>query len=301
MHNNTAIAIPPFRAWMMATRPKTLTTAIIPMLLGTILATRSIATIQWELLWFGIASAVCIQIGTNLINDALDFKKGSDTATRIGPKRVTQSGLLSMQQVFTVGILFFITALLLCIPLIQQGGWPIFVAMLISVLCGYLYTGGPLPLSYCGLGDPFVLIFYGFVAPSIMYYVQAGAMDSSVFLAGTQTGLLAVALIAINNYRDHIDDAKANKLTLAVRFGKRFARLEITAAILIPFILNISWISYDAWLAAFLPIMTLPLGIIVINYMWKHDPTPALNRYFGFAGLLHLTFGLLLCLGLYLS
>lgn len=287
-----------WKSWMMAARPRTLTAACIPVIAGTALAT---ANIQWHISLFALLSALCIQIGTNLINDALDFKKGADTSSRIGPQRVTQSGLLTMKQVLSAGMLMFLLALLFGIPLILQGGWPIAILMVVSVLCGYCYTGGPLPLAYHGLGDLFVFLFFGLAGTVAVFYLQTGFVNTSAFLAGTQIGLLATVLIAINNFRDCIGDAKVNKLTLPVRLGSQFARMEISLLIFVPFVLNVLWFLLGKNFAGFLPLLTLPLGLTLVRKIWNTEPSPIYNKYLALSALLHLAFGILLAIGLVMS
>ncbi len=241
--------------WILAARPKTLTASLAPVLVGTLLAKNDVDSLNWVLAAFALISAILIQIGINLINDALDFKKGADTKDRLGPIRVTQAGLLSFKHVLMGGFFCFALALLCGIPLILQGGWPVFIVLLICVINGYLYTGGPSPLAYSGLGDICVFIFFGLVLTCTVFYLQTGILDGQAWLAGTQMGLLGTVLIAINNLRDHMGDAKAQKKTLAVRFGPTFARLEITFLSFAPFFLGLLWIGYEAKWVAILPLL----------------------------------------------
>jgi len=285
----------------LASRPKTLTAALIPVLVGTALAAKVTGTISWNISVYALIAAVFIQIGTNLVNDALDFKKGADTLERLGPVRVTQSGYLTAEQVLAGGMMCFGVSLLFSIPLILTGGWPIAIIMALSVLCGYMYTGGPIPLAYVGLGDLFVLIFFGFVATGAVFYLQGGEMGFQPLLAGAQVGCLSMVMIAVNNLRDVTSDAKANKRTLPVRFGVTFGRLEISLLVLIPFILNLFWLAEGYTLATFLPLITLPLGIIVIRSVWSHEPGEIYNRFLGLSALLHVLFGILLAAGLFLG
>ena len=188
-----------------------------------------------------LLGALLIQIGTNFANDYFDFFKGADTEERLGPRRATQSGLISAKQMRVAFILVFGLAFLLGLYLIYRGGWPILIIGLLSILFGILYTGGPYPLGYNGLGDFFVLIFFGPVAVGGSYYVQALDINHVVLLAGLAPGLISTAILTINNLRDIHTDKRAGKRTLAVRFGKRFAQLEylfsIFAAFLLPFLL----------------------------------------------------------------
>lgn len=284
-------------AWLLAARPKTLTAAIVPILAGTLLAFARGIPIAWWIPLVCLFSALCIQIGTNLINDALDYKKGADTSSRIGPVRMTQSGLLTERSVYAGGLAFFALAFLGGIPLMFQGGIPLFIILLLSVGAGYIYTGGPMPLAYAGLGDLFVFIFFGIVATSAVDYLQEGIWHLEALLAGVQIGMLATVLIAINNFRDREGDAKANKLTLAVRFGKKFSRIEITMLLLLPFALNLLWLFYGFNAAALLPFLVFPLAVKLAVEVWSHDPSPIFNKFLGFAALIHFLFGILLSIG----
>jgi 1,4-dihydroxy-2-naphthoate polyprenyltransferase len=290
-----------FTPWIMAARPKTLTAAFVPVFIATILAKKDLGTVNWELSIYAFFAAVFVQLGTNLINDALDFKKGADTEKRIGPVRVTQSGLLSYEQVMAGGMMCFAAALLFGLPLMLAGGWPLTIILLISVLCGYLYTGGPFPLAYTGLGDLFVLIFFGFVATCSVYFVQTGYVAVQAILAGAQVGLFATVLIAINNMRDVVGDAKANKRTLPVRFGIPFAKLEVTMLLGLAFLINLYWFYRgDQW-AGLLPFAAAPIAVILLKGIWEHPPGRVYNSFLGQAALLHILVGLLLGIGLILG
>lgn len=280
--------------YIWAIRPKTLTAACVPIIVGSCLAYSMVGELSMSIAFFALLSSLCIQIGTNFVNDALDFKKGADTATRIGPKRVTQSGALTVQQVLIAGLLFFFLAFLFGIPLILKGGWSIGILLMISILCGYLYTGGPMPLAYHGLGDLFVLLFFGLASTMAVVYLQTEMVTLSAFLAGLQIGLLATVIIAINNLRDRIEDAKVNKCTLAVRYGVTFARTEITLLISAALLLNPLWLVLGYSAMTLLPFVTAPLGLLLIYRIWTVSPSPIYNQYLALAALLHLLFGILL-------
>jgi len=292
---------PSIVSWLMAARPKTLSTAIMPVFMGTFLAYSKGGVMDWMVPVYALFVALFITIGTNLVNDALDFKKGTDTSERLGFTRMTQSGMLTVQQVLMAGIICYSVALLFGIPLILKGGLPIVALLLLSVICGYLYTGGPYPLSYTGVADFFVVIFYGFVAVGAVYYLQTGSLDAKALLAGAQAGLLATVLIAINNLRDIVSDGKANKRTLAVRFGVTFGRCEITLCALLPFVLGGFWITQGHFYAALLPWLAFPLSQKLIRNIWTHEPSRVYNSYFGMASLLLVFFELLLSVGLQLG
>ncbi len=285
--------------WILAARPKTLTQSLVPVFIGLWLA-RWTHEIDWIIAICTALAALFIQIGTNLVNDALDFKKGADTATRLGPLRATQQGWFTMKQVLNVGFLCFTLAALCAIPLVLKGGLILLVAAIVCISFSYLYTGGPYPLSYYGLGDPFVLLFYGIAAVSLTYYLQTGFFDPIALLAGTQIGLLSTVLIAINNLRDIDNDIKAHKHTLAARFGTQFARWEITALICCAYLLGLFWLIDDHWAAALCPLATIPQGIKIIVNIWHNGPDTIYNTFLADAAMLHLTFGVLLAAGYHL-
>ena len=219
-----------------------------------------------------LLGALLIQIGTNLSNDYFDFVKGADTEERLGPARATQAGWIRPEIILRSSLLVFAAAVIIGIFLVLRGGWPIVLIGIASVICGILYTGGPYPLAYLGLGEIFVVIFFGPVATLGTYYVQALEFSKEVFIAGLAPGLISTALIAVNNLRDIPTDIKARKRTLAVRFGYRFARIEYTLCILgglfIPLFLVVMlkdhWFSLIASFAvipAFFPIKDVVSGI----------------------------------------
>src|SRR5947199_4681718 len=222
--------------WLLAARPKTLAAAVTPVLVGTALACIH-SNVDWPPFVFALLGAVFIQIGTNYVNDALDFKKGADTHARLGPLRVTQAGLLDADAVLRGAYVCFAIAALCGIPLIVRGGWPIAIAGVASILAAYAYTGGPYPLAYHGLGELFVMAFFGVVAVGGTYYLQRLRIDRDALLAGVACGALAIVLLAINNLRDLENDRASNKRTLAARFGRGFARTEIAVMALLPFAL----------------------------------------------------------------
>ena len=188
-------------------------------------------------------SALLIQIGTNLSNDYFDFLKGSDTKERIGPARVTQAGLVSPEKMLYIFTFVFGLSMLIGVYLVNRGGWPIVIIGILSIASGILYTGGPIPIGYIGLGDIFVFIFFGPIALCGTFYVQAMELPFEVFIAGMGPGFLAISLLSINNLRDEPTDKKSGKKTLAVRFGPSFARGEyiftFVMALLIPVFLAI--------------------------------------------------------------
>lgn len=295
--NRVAYAPSNIACWFQAMRPKTLTSSIVPFSVGAALAHATGAPINWGLLFSALVSALFIQVATNLINDAFDVAKGTDDKDRLGPRRVIHHGLATGPQVYALGMLCFFAAFLAGIPLIINGGPYIAWILLLSMLSGYLYTGGPMPLAYVGLGDFFVVLFYGWVATMAGFWLQAGYLNIQSYLLGTQVGLLCTAIIAVNNLRDINTDVKTNKKTLAVRFGQTFVKTEITLLATIPFLLNLLWIYWGYLYAAILPFLTLPLACLLIVKVWKTYPSKAYNGFLALAALLHLSFGILMIIG----
>jgi 1,4-dihydroxy-2-naphthoate octaprenyltransferase len=286
--------------WLLAIRPKTLTAAVVPILAATALAGRHGGALYGVALC-ALVSALAIQIATNLINDYIDFEKGADTAERLGPTRVTQSGLFERRQVKWAAGLALLIAVLFGLPVVIEGGWPLLVVGLVSLFMAYSYTAGPWPLAYLGLGDLFVVLFFGLISVGGIYFLEAKTLTLDTVVLGLQIGLLAAVLIAINNLRDVVQDVKANKKTLAVRFGVQFVRAEIAALVLVPFALQLYWILNEGWIVGLVPFLTLPLGLKVIRAIYQTEPSRAYNQFLAQSAALHATFGLTLTLALGLA
>jgi len=249
-------------AWLLATRPKTLTAAAIPVAVGTAAAARA-GHFEPLVAAAALGGALFIQIGTNLTNDYYDFKKGADGEDRLGPKRVTAQGLITPGKVLGGALLCFALAALCGVHLIQVGGWPILAVGIASLLSGYLYTGGPYPLAYHGLGDAFVFVFFGPVAVVGTYWVQVHSVDALPVLASVPVGLLSTALLVVNNLRDIPTDTRVGKRTLAVKLGERFTRAQYAALLGISFVWPAllavvchTWAPLFMWLA--LPLVLAP-------------------------------------------
>lgn len=288
------------KQWLLAVRPKTLSAAAVPVMIGSALASHEPAAMVWWAVGCALAGAVLIQIATNLINDALDFRRGSDTADRLGPIRVTQAGLLSAEIVIRAAWTCLFVAALFGIPLILRGGWPMLAIGLASILAAWAYTGGPYPLAYHGMGEIFVLLFFGFVAVGGTYYVQSLQLARAAILGGLAAGSLATVLLVVNNLRDVDSDRKSNKRTLIVRFGEGFARAEIAIFSILPFVAA-GWIARAeslAWLP--LTLLALPLAVLVIVKSFRAKGAE-LNRCLAMAGALQWAFGILFVLGSALS
>jgi 1,4-dihydroxy-2-naphthoate octaprenyltransferase len=287
-----------WKEWLMAVRPKTLATAIIPFLSGTFLAYALGYSIDWLLLCFCWLSAICIQVGTNFTNDAYDFKRGTDKKGVLGPERPTRAALLSgrlkFRDVANAGLVCFAGALAFGVPLIAQGGWVVAVVLTLSAIAGWLYTAGPFPLAYHGLGDIFVIIFYGMVATNAAYWLQTGELTGQSFMLAAQIGCLCTSMIAINNLRDVFEDAISIKRTLPVRFGILFGKWEIAFMLVMPLMINCFW----PWtLTAWLPWLSAPMAISIIIKVVTHAPSKDYNRFLALSGANMLVFCFLQTIG----
>ena len=281
--------------WILAARPRTLGAALIPVVAGGALAI-SISAFDPLVSALILASAVLIQIATNFFNDALDHVKGADTAGRLGPTRVTSAGLLPARRVITGAFLTLALAALFALPLVLRGGGIILLVGLLSLLFAYAYTGGPFPLAYLGLGEIFVILFFGLIAVAGTFYLNTLTFSAAAILAGLQIGLHSSVLLAVNNLRDLETDRAANKKTLAARFGLTFARRENAALVIAPFILGLAWLPLGYLWAFLLPLITLPLAWWLARACLAATPDRKANQLLAQAAALHAAFGLLLAL-----
>lgn len=270
------------RAWVIASRPKTLSAAVAPVIVGTALAHRHTGQVAWLYAALALMGAILIQIATNFINDAIDFRKGADTAERLGPTRVTQAGLLDAGAVMRGAYVCLFLAALCGIPLVLRGGWPLLAIGLSSMAAAYLYTGGPWPLAYHGLGELFVLLFFGVVAVGGTFFVLTLEYGRDVLVTGVAIGSLAVVILAINNLRDLPGDRTVNKRTIAVRIGEGGARGEVVLFTVLPFALT-------AWLGIVGPLLVLPLAIVLVIRVYRSGGAQ-LNRCLALAGALQWAF-----------
>lgn len=271
--------------WFLAMRPKTLPAAIVPVWAGCALVVQLGAKIDWALMWATLFGAIAIQIATNFFNDAIDDAKGADTEKRLGPRRVTASGLISRRAVYAGGVVFLLIALFCGWFLFEARGWAMVAIGVPSFYLSYGYTGGPWPLAYKGLGEIFVILFFGIVAVMGTVFVQMGEWRIEATLLGLQIGLLSAVLIAINNYRDVEEDRLSGKKTLAVRFGKTFAQRQIFGLIFWPYIMILNYFSAhdfdESWLVLAL-FFSLPMAIIIVRGLKKEEN---LNRLLAFSAL----------------
>jgi len=284
-------------AWLLAARPKTLPAAVVPVAVGTSCA-YSLGSPAWDAALAALVGALLIQVGTNFANDVFDHEKGADTPDRLGPTRAVQAGLLTPRQARLGMAVTFLAATLAGLYLWSVAGWPIFAVGVVSILAGIGYTGGPFPLAYNGLGDVFVMVFFGFVAVCGTAYVQMHAVPLLAVVAAIPVGALATAMLVVNNLRDVETDRLAGKRTLVVRFGRSQALVQYPLMLVL---------AYGSALAlallpgggpgALLPLLTLPLAWRLAAQVRSREGSPLNDTLAGTAKLL-LLFGALLALGL---
>ncbi len=285
------------RVWFLAIRPKTLPAAITPVVMGTAMAIGD-GVGHGLSATAALFAAVMIQIGTNLANDYFDCLHGADQCDRVGPVRVTQSGLATPNQVLVATALAFALACAAGLYLVIRGGWPILLIGLLSILSGILYTAGPYPLGYHGLGELFVLVFFGPVAVSGTYYVQALQVTPTVLLIGLAPGLMSVAILTVNNIRDRESDRRAGKRTLAVRFGLRIARLQYVLSVVGAGILPIAMVlATGRHVCCLLTVLVSCLMIPTIRKVYRLEGGPELNAVLAATGRSLFVFGLVFATG----
>jgi 1,4-dihydroxy-2-naphthoate octaprenyltransferase len=287
----------------MAARPRTLPAAVAPVLVGTALAATE-GTFKWLTFAAAMLGALFIQVGTNLSNDYSDARRGADAEDRLGPVRVTAGGLVPPRQVLVATYVAFGMAVLAGTYLIVTAGWELLLVGAASILAGVLYTGGPRPYGYEGLGEVFVFLFFGLVAVTGSYFAQVEQLTWEAFVLAVPVGLLASAILVVNNVRDLETDRRAGKRTLAVRLGRQRARGLYAAMVYgaflcapLPWLLGSDVLS--AWLA--LPLLALPLAVPVVRIVRNRTDGPSLNGALARTGMLQLVFCALLSAGILAS
>lgn len=289
------------RAWVLAARPRTLTAAVAPVLAGSGLAAHHGVAAAGPAA-AALVGAVLIQVATNLANDYYDYVRGGDTEARVGPVRVTQAGILAPAVVRRGMVAVLAAALLVGVYLVSVGGWPIAGIGLVSLACAVLYTGGPFPLAYHGLGDVFVFVFFGLVAVGGTYWVQGLAWPPDALLAGTGLGALSTAILVVNNLRDVETDAAAGKRTLAVRIGVGGSRAEYVALLAVAALVPLAGIARFDWpvatvtASACLVLAAAPLRA-VLRFREARELLPALGQTARLVALYGVALALALALG----
>jgi 1,4-dihydroxy-2-naphthoate octaprenyltransferase len=285
----------------MAARVRTLPASVAPVLVGTSLAVTH-GVFRAGAFIAALLGAIFIQVGTNLANDYSDARRGADTEDRLGPVRVTAGGLVPPRQVLIATYATFGAAVVCGVYLVAVAGWELLVLGALSIAAGVLYTGGPRPYGYEGLGEVFVFLFFGIVAVSGSSFAQTETWPWEAFVLAVPVGMLAAAILVVNNVRDAETDRRVGKNTLAVRLGPARARILYATLVLGAFALApLPWIlgSLSAWLL--LPLLALPLGGRLVRIVQRHRDGPTLNAALARTGMLQLMFCVLLAAGIVAS
>jgi 1,4-dihydroxy-2-naphthoate octaprenyltransferase len=285
----------------MAARVRTLPAAIGPVLVGTALAGHQDVFHPLRFV-AALVGAVFIQVGTNLSNDYSDARRGADTEDRLGPVRITAGGLVPPRQVLLATYISFAVAVAAGAYLIAVAGWELLLVGAASILAGVLYTGGPRPYGYEGLGEAFVFLFFGIVAVAGSYFVQVKHLEWEAFALAVPVGLVAAGILMVNNIRDIETDRRADKRTLAVRLGRQRARSLFAVTIYAAYVLLfVTWVfgPLTAWVM--LPWLTVPVGAEIVREVRNRVDGPSLNRALAQTGMLQLAFCMLLAAGLLIS
>jgi len=284
------------QAWMLAIRPKTLPAGAMPVVLGSALAAADGQFRPFPAL-VALICALGIQVATNFINEIYDFRKGADTAERLGPTRTVAAGLISEKKMITVSASLAGAVFLLGLYLVSIAGWPILVIGLLSLLFAWGYTGGPYPIAYSGLGDFFVFLFFGLVAVGGTYYVQAQTLTLPILLAAVAPGAFSVNILLVNNIRDIATDRKVGKMTLPARIGGDWARrLYIALTVLAYLVPALLWLNhYSPWVL--LSLCSAPLAFMMIRRLYASEGKE-LNQVLAGTGKLMTLHGLLFAAGL---
>lgn len=284
-------------AWLLATRPRTLSAAAGPVIVGNALAYADGGSLSYPVAIATLFCATALQIGANLANDYFDFKKGADTKDRLGPPRATQRGWLSPKAVLAGAMLVLTMAALAGLYLAWVGGWPFLLLGLLSIAAAVLYTGGPRPLGYHGLGDIAVFVFFGPIAVCGSYYLQRFEISALSLWAALGVGSLVTAILVVNNLRDRESDRRAGKHTLAVRFGAKASRYQYAAllsvALIVPVLATLMSRASATWLIAQL---AAPLFLHEMRALGRRQGAE-LNRSLAGTARLSLVYSLLLALG----
>jgi len=287
----------PLWVWVSAMRPRTLPAAISPVIVGSAIAAH-------DLRFSPAAASLCVvfallvQVGTNFANDYYDFVHGADTPSRIGPQRAVASGLVSPAAMRRAMAGVFAAAFLSGLGLIHWGGPWMLAVGLASIACGVAYTGGPFPLAYHGLGDVFVFVFFGLVAVTVTYFVQALRVSAHAVLAGASMGLLSANILLVNNYRDMETDATAGKKTLVVRFGRGFARAQFAVSLAAALAIAVVFAATGYGLGCLLPLLLLPAAIAHFRRLTPAGTPPQLVALLGDTAKLMAAYAVLFAAGI---
>lgn len=287
------------KGWILASRPKTLLAAVVPVIIGSSLS-YDVGKFHFFAALVALVCSILIQIATNFVNDLYDHLKGSDTKERVGPERALANGWISVNEMKLGIFITFALAFLLGLYLVYLGGWIILVIGILSIISGIAYTAGPYPLAYNGLGDIFVFIFFGVIGTVCTFYIQAHYVDTLIFWASVPVGALITNILVVNNFRDIDQDRAASKITLAVKFGKNFAVGQYIFLVLISYVVPlIAFFIYDKEWFILLPLISLPLAVRLVKMLFTLKGTQ-LNKTLELTAKFSAIFGLLFAIGIIL-
>ncbi len=288
-----------FAAWLLASRPPTLAAAVVPVAVGAACAWAAGGVRPGPSL-AALLVAVWIQIGTNFANDVFDFEKGTDTGERLGPTRAVQAGLLTPAQMRRGMVIAFLLASAFGLYLAWVAGWPLLLIGAASIVCGIAYTGGPYPLGYHGLGDVFVLVFFGFVAVCTTAFVNLGTVPAIAWWAAVPVGCLSTNILVVNNVRDREGDRQAGKGTLVARFGRRLGEAEYALLLAVSYLVPLGLFRGAGRPWILLPLATLPLAGLLLRQLLEREGK-ALNATLVDSARLLVLFGALFAAGIALA
>lgn len=283
--------------WIYVLRPKTLLASFPPIFIAGSYSFFKRGEFEYLTIGLSLTVMLLFHLAVNVINDAIDFKKGGDTSLRLGPLRMTSSGLLDSKVVLQAGILLIALAIIFSFPLILKGGWVVGFSVFIAALATYAYTGGPYPLAYIGLGELFVLLFFGFLATMLPFFIIEKTINLDIFLASLQTGLLSVSIIMVNNLRDIEEDSLTGKKTLAVRLGKTIYRVLLGLCLFLPFLLNSYWLSKPLMVGPIFSFIAFPIACFILMGVYTNKPSKIYNKFLALAALSNFLFGFGLSIG----
>lgn len=299
MITSTTNTISKLDAWILASRPKTLLAALVPVVVGTSIAIND-NKFHLPAAMIALLCSILIQIGTNFVNDLYDFLAGTDKKERLGPQRAVASGIISVNQMKAGILISFGLSFILGLYLVYLIGWEILLIGIISIIAGIAYTAGPFPLAYNGLGDLASFLFFGLIGTVGTYYVQAEEITTTVFWSSVPVGALITNILVVNNYRDRLEDQSNGKHTLAVLMGEKFTRIQYVMFMILSYsILFIVFFTYKQSLLVFLPLLSLPVAIKLIRMIYTLRGKE-LNKTLELTAKLSALYGLLFAIGILL-
>lgn len=285
--------------WILASRPKTLLAAVVPVLVGTSIVSYE-TKVNFIASLFALICATLIQIGTNFVNDLYDYLSGADIETRKGPTRALAAGLISVNEMKMAIVMVFGLTFVLGLYLVYISTWITLLIGILSIFAGIAYTAGPYPLAYNGLGDVFVFLFFGIVGTVGTYYVQVVDISPLVVLSSIPVGALITNILVVNNYRDIDEDREVGKNTLAVKMGRKFTRYQYLLFMILSYaILFVVYFTYNQRLFVFLPLLTIPLALKLIRMIFKYKGSE-LNKTLELTAKLSAFYGALFAIGILL-